>query len=859
MVSPAGYRFFVVPHTHWDREWYLPLEHFRLELAATVDDVLATIEADDRFRCFVLDGQAVLLEDYLDLRPENEGRLRSALASGRLVAGPSYVLPDELLVGGESLVRNLLIGRAVCRRLGAEPSRAGYMPDAFGHPAQLPQLLAGFGIGSLIFSRGVGDEVERTGHTFRWRAPDGSEVVAFSLLEHYNSASLLESAEDLAGRATRAVERYHQELERTGQRDIALCNGSDHLPVQPELPSLLRDCERLLPGTSFRISSFDEYVQAVEASQPKLRRHRGELIGGREQNILRGVNSARIYIKQANERAERLLLEAETAASLATLARGAPYPGDDLRFCWRELLRNHPHDSICGCSVDEVHEDMLERYRRLERTVEVLRRKSLAALGGGGLPLDQAQADDLYRAPPRDRMLVVNPLPWRRRRLLSLALPPELQRAVALEAELHGERLPVQLSGSGGSRSALVAVELDGFEAAALRLRPSSDEGSEGRKVLRRGAGARGGGAAIANERFRVEVAVDGTLTVADLRSGHRVRGLHRLEDEPDLGDLYKFCPLDGVTPWRSDDAGVEVSSRVLREGPLLSELELELVALLPSGLTRARAPARRRARCRIRTTVRLVAGSDRIEFETEVDNRARDHRLRVVFPAPDAGETVRAEGQFALVERPLRRPAPHVEWREPPDATQHTLGATVLGELALFSPGLPEVEARGRPGRAELALTLLRCVGLISRWDGEISTRPWRAGPATATPGGQCPGKHRFAYALRLDAASLEASAVLRAAHDYRHAMLVGSPGAPAETPLSLEGGGFAFSCLKGAEDGDGVVLRLFNPGRERARVRLRTCATVRRARLDEASEETPVGAALSLRPGEIVTLRLR
>src|SRR6201986_4678354 len=166
----SDFRYLVVPHTHWDREWYLPFEQFRLLLGARVDGVLNTLEGDDSFTSFTLDGQAIVLEDYLDVRPENEGRLRALLAAGRLEVGPSYVLPDEILVGGESLVRNLLLGRRVCRRFGVEPSAAGYLPDSFGHPAQLPQILAGFGIRTFLFSRGLGDEIDDVGVVFRWRA-----------------------------------------------------------------------------------------------------------------------------------------------------------------------------------------------------------------------------------------------------------------------------------------------------------------------------------------------------------------------------------------------------------------------------------------------------------------------------------------------------------------------------------------------------------------------------------------------------------------------------------------------------------------------------------------------------------------
>ena len=770
--------------------------------------MIATLERDPRFRVFTLDGQTVLLEDYLELRPEQEPRLRALLAAGRLAVGPSYVLPDELLVGGESLVRNLLLGRAVCERLGARTSRVGYLPDSFGHPAQLPQILAGFGIESFLFSRGVGDEVDDVGRIFRWTAPDGSAVTAFNLPGHYDSAVHLRSGDDLADRARRLAERY-------GLRDVVLCNGSDHQPVQPELPRFVARARRLL-GAPVRLSSFDEFA-AEAAPGRRLRPFHGELIGGREQNVLRGVNSARMYLKQANERVERRLLAAETAAGLAALAGRAPFPGADFRFAWRELLRNQPHDSICGCSVDEVHDDMLERYAKVERTVDVLERKALVALAGAGNA-------------PGSSLTLLNPLPWRRRRLVRLELPPELRRARGLVARSGDEELPVERAG----REALVAVDLDGFASAQLELSASASPGPSN-TVLR---GSRRPW--IAGDRYRVEAASDGTLRVVDLDGGVERRGLLRFEDEPDIGDLYTFCPAAGGRAWRSDARGVERSARVLRRGAV-SELEL----------TTATQVGRGRVECR--TVIRLIDGVERIELETEIVNRARDHRLRVVFPVPGAGETVRAESPFAVVERPLHPAPTATAWVEPAAATAHTLGAVALGDLVLLTKGLPEYEAR----EGELALTLLRCVGVISRPDG-LATRPYGAGPGTPTPGGQCLGRHRFEYAIRFGALALDDATLVREAHDYRFDFLAGPPGDTPPPRLALSGDPVAFSCLKGAEDGDGLVLRLYNPSGKLAHVRLATEATIARCRLDETSER-PAGRALRLRPGEIATLRLR
>src|SRR6266566_8900184 len=389
MAEVSDFRYLVVPHTHWDREWYLPFEQFRLRLGMVVDGVLDTVERDSSFASFTLDGQAIVLEDYLEVRPENEARLRGLLNAGRLEVGPSYVLPDEILVGGESLVRNLLLGRRVCRRFGVEPSGAGYMPDSFGHPAQLPQLLAGFGIETFLFSRGLGDELDDVGVVFRWRAGP-AEVVACQMLPHYDNFARLTWYHDAEQRLSAIVEHFGELVRRAGQEEIVLANGSDHLPIEPELPAILAGLESTF-GAAFRIGRYDQHAPATDG----LPVHEGELVGSRLQNVLRGVNSARIYLKQANERAERRLLSIETAAALRTLRGDAPYPRADLRLAWRDLLRNHPHDSICGCSCDEVHRDMLVRYEQLDRTLDYVERE---ALGVGGA--------------------LVNTLPYRRRRLV---------------------------------------------------------------------------------------------------------------------------------------------------------------------------------------------------------------------------------------------------------------------------------------------------------------------------------------------------------------------------------------------------------------------------------------------------------
>jgi alpha-mannosidase len=291
-----------------------------------------------------------------------------------------------------------------------------------------------------------------------------------------------------------------------------------------------------------------------------------------------------------------------------------------------------------------------------------------------------------------------------------------------------------------------------------------------------------------------------------------RFAELLAFEDEPDIGDLYTFCPSGHVSQAEL------VSSR--RDGNVLI-LEHEL-----PGIT-------------IETTIRAVLG--RVEMTSVVENEAPDHRLRLFVRSENNVSEVRAESQFAVVQRPLQPPPPRVRWVEPPVPTAHSLGAVALGPLVLLTKGLPEYEASADG----LRLTLLRCVGTISRGPG-METRPVGAGPQIATPDGQCRGRHVFEYALRFDGDTLSNAALLRASQDYRTDFLRGDPFEP---PLEIAGD-IAFSCLKQAEDRPGLVLRVFNPNPRPEALTLSLPA--RRLRLDE---EKVVDGGLELAPGEIAT----
>ncbi|MDP9245415.1 MAG: phosphatase PAP2 family protein, partial [Chloroflexota bacterium] len=375
------WRVFVVPHTHWDREWYERFEQFRARLVPMVGSLLDLLEREPLFRSFTFDGQTIPLEDHLAVRPADRPRIEALVRADRLLVGPWYVLADLLLVSGESIVRNLQEGLRVAGSFG-RASRVAYVADPFGHPAQLPQVLRGFGYGSYVFARGVGDEGEELGSEFQWEAPSGDRVLASHQVAHYDNALPLVAqgvnpVTDVRRRVRRMLPRI---MDRTAPyaagNALLFMVGTDHTAAFESLPEAVDAIAQVAPRTTAAISTLEEFVAALPAPRGVFH---GEMVSGKYRPILRGVNSTRVWIKQENAACERLLLE--QCEPLNAFAGGAER--ETLRSLWRTLLENHPHDSICGCSIDAVHDlDMRPRFARVRRDGERVAAQLASRLAG---------------------------------------------------------------------------------------------------------------------------------------------------------------------------------------------------------------------------------------------------------------------------------------------------------------------------------------------------------------------------------------------------------------------------------------------------------------------------------------------
>lgn len=771
-------RVAVVPHTHWDREWYLPFQAFRMRLVEVLDRFLPQLASDPVFDRFLLDGQMAVVDDYLDLRPDAAPLLRRLADAGRLAMGPWYILMDEFLVSGETIVRDLQLGLQRAEDFGGAMG-VGYLPDMFGHIAQMPQLLRLAGFEHAVVWRGVPAAVDRS--AFWWQAPDGSTVRAEYLLNGYGNGAALPDDADALVRRLDAQLAADDTFAVEPDAPILWMNGTDHQSPQPWLGRVLADANARQDRFHFDVSSLPEYL--AKAPSEGLPSWPGELRSGARANLLMGVGSNRVDVKIAAARTERAL--ERVAEPLCALWLPAErWPAAELATAWASVIRNSAHDSICACSHDLVGSAVLHRFDEAWTIAEGLRQRALQAAAGaigvsgpavinptararGGVVeivvagneavagaqvvevvppavleltgtgasignlLGQLAAEGFhtYRATQVDLdvddagvslHLVVGPV-----QRPDLRQPSVLAEAFAQADARPDGPLRLRAERSGWQRVAVHVPDVAGFGWAAwacqpMTVPPVTAVGS----VLDNGI---------------VSVAVDeddGTWSITP-RGGDALAGLGRLVDDGDAGDTYNYSPPATDVVVDQPDA---VTVRPLESGPVRAALRITRTYRWPQHVADG---ARRGERLvEVVTDVELRAGEDVARVTTSFDNRCRDHRLRAWFPLPVPAERSQAECAFATVQRGLDAEGGTHEY---PLATFPSRRFVSAGGVTVLHEGLLEYELVA--GGSALALTLLRATGILSQ--PVMAYRDNAAGPAVPLEGPQMQGPVAVRYAV--------------------------------------------------------------------------------------------------------------
>ncbi len=902
---PGNVVIHVIPNTHWDREWLYSFQETRFMLTQFMRKLLDILETEPEYKSYLLDSQTVPLEDHLEIYPQDRPRIERLVKEGRLWIGPWYTLPEEFLVSGESLVRNLLRGHRLAQSFG-RVMKVGYSPFSYGQCSQMPQIYAGFGIHSILFYHGI--RPEEAPSEFIFEGADGTQLFASRMgsFARYNfffkvfrpatwGKETLErryawqqggvpfhlNTEDTAAthfflaapeehldrdRLPDILRRFiEEEQQHATTRHLAAMDGMDS--TQPSLSTLeiVREAQKLLPEVEVRFSSLPEWVEAARRESHDLVVLRGErrtprCLGSRS-HLYGDVTSARPSLKRANARAEialqRLAEPFATLAWLVGVADNRPF----LNQAWTYLLRAHPHDSISGSGVDQIERDMLYRLDQVVSLSNTVFRDALQNLqrntAGGSLPRN-AILLVAYNPSPRLRSDVVD---------LVVDLPEELEfehfdivdmegkRLSAWEVARHEARPVVRHLGDATMEMPGIRVHLQvhftdlpalGYKTFLIQPRDLPDR-LQGSLVPYPGT--------LENAFLRVTIHENGSFDLLDKRTGHVFENQHVFEDSGEAGHAWRHVPpaYDRVLTSEGCRARIEL----LQDTPLSASYRVHLTLDVPVSLREGRGDEIRRLDAEgddasrseetvpldITSTYTLRVDRPFLEVETRIVNRARDHRLRILFPTGlERATHSHAETPFDVVARPIDR-GPDNPWRDTWNPTHPFQRFVDVSDgevgLAFLGEGLREYEVVDRPGRT-LAVTLLRA------FEVALTTVAWRWERHPEMQLSQAPGEHRIRYAIFPHAGAWDQANVPEVAERFlvpvRTAQTgVGKGNLPLSfSALEIRPDVLQLSAFKPAEDGRATaVVRLYNPTDRPVEGKLRFGWPLRNAWLLNLNEE--------------------
>ena len=744
----TGKTLYIMSGTHWDREWYQPFQGFRYRLVNTLDFVIDYLEQHPEFPVFTLDGQTIVLEDYLEIRPETRERLQALIQQGRILIGPWYCMPDELILSGESLIANLQRGHRIAQNFGVEAWKFGYVCDIFGHAAQTPQIFNGFGIPYALLGRGT--QRKDCPYHFRWQALDGSECLV-QRLDGRGSYSAV--AAFLSPRIARAKseeekdqiakEEVDRQFSLSGLPVAYLTDAADHQSLHPVLLEHKERIERVCPGIKVIIGDIREMMKNVEPYQNELKVFTGEL--NRSQRAyeedcetITNTLSSRYDLKLDNDRCQTLMEKWVGPLTLASSLAGRPLIDTYTDLAYQYLLQNHPHDSICGCSIAQVHQDMKYRFDQC--------RQIAGELVGDVLFHHRMQTKgDSWNF----ILNLYNPLPYERDEVVTVDLvfpsdyPYRYQERFGYDDVIHcfelydqnGKRVPYTLHrvqrgiqqrvfgphmDQGTSHLIQMRVPLSSGGVTQLIARPSDHPTRQFGSMITSPTSAE-------NEHIALEIQPDGTLRILHKASGKVYERIGSYLDDAEIGDGWYHCHTadNRVVSSIGSPCTIEVES----DGPAQAVFRVTNEMRVPRRIERSTYHVHHMHRSEdwvsmpVTTRVILDKGSDVLRIRTTVQNTARDHRLRLLAETGITGEQYFASEAFGFVDRPCGIDPLSYNWVEC-DSPEKAL-AGIIGKRGNDGAGFAIVCAGGlheggSTSDGRLTVTLLRSFSTTRNTNGE-------------------------------------------------------------------------------------------------------------------------------------------
>ena len=820
-------KVYVVPHSHWDREWYFSIEDSNTLLSENMEFLMGYLSAHAEFPTYCFDGQYSLIDEFTKYAPEKRDELKELIATNRIQVGPWYTQCDTLLIQTESIIRNLLLGQQGAKRYGKSMS-VGYLPDIFGQNAYLPAIFNGFGLQSCVLQRGIYNEQLAKDLTFDWVSPNGEKILTNNLFYGYGPGKFLNVDQKYVHETLLPILNRLSEKTAPGN-PILLPAGGDQVLVRTMFPQTVDDLNDMDLPYEVVLSDYESFMAATKnITETELI---GELLASQKSRIHHTIRSQRVDIKLLNSKVEEKIYKQLEPLGVLHSQLGGKYPQTWINTALTLLFDAHAHDSIGGCNSDETNQTIINRLHKAERIIDdyinILKKQIARAI-----------------TQSNGTVVVFNLLPKAIKKLLNVVVFTH-EAQVSLESRT-GEKLPQSMINqsylSGGKQVKVTAdgeqeVELPGYYRSEIAV-----------EVTFAGFGYQQlqivecpeidclldiKTTEIENEFYRISL-TSGKLNLVRKADGQTKVDWLKFENTTDGGDSYDYSPSENGQLTNNDSFELVET----KQADMLSQLKVVTTVAAAPDLAHA---TQLTEKITIETLIELRHGSDIIQVTHTVLNEVKDHRVRVVFAGENADGFSFGDQGYSLQQRAINNP--HLaNWKDEgfAEAPQPIFPLErfvsvneVQGNVTLLTKGLKEYEATAE----SLALTLYRSVGLLGR--DNLAWRPGRASginnKIVETPDAQMQGELIFDYGYRWHEGTIDIEDSYRAAERFATSQIsyqvqtlnsfeervdrfeLPQPENMKELPkiknlLTIQENLF-FAAFKQAEEGKQSILRVFNP----------------------------------------------
>ncbi|QGQ94280.1 hypothetical protein EHS13_04850 [Paenibacillus psychroresistens] len=830
--------------THWDREWYLPFQGFRYMLVDVMNNLIEDLEADPAYQSFHLDGQTIVLEDFIEVEPDKRQRLQKLITDERVLIGPWYVMPDEFLLSGESLIRNLMMGHEISKQWGVTALKYGYICDIFGHIAQMPQIFNQFSIEYALLGRGTNEHSFKA--HFRWQSPDGSECITYKLEDQsgYGAFSnhivnpvskLLGSKAEVAKQKRQLVSDYlDKEAERSDIPVILLIDAGDHAPLRKETSEWLQWLRKAFPDDDVKHVNIMEMGKELLPYRNQMPVKQGEINETAKAkaefvHLITHTLSSRYPLKKWNDQCQSLLekwIEPMLAWGQFT---GFTAQKAYVDLAYKYLIQNHPHDSICGCSIDQVHKDMEYRFAQTEQIGREIADYYMHH------ERQQYAAVSTVSSVTENRVLAIyNPLPFARSEVITLDVDFPLAYSSRYQEPFGYETInSFKIFDRDGAEhvysvSSIVRnlkvrrhhSQVDTVDRYRLSLKVDMPAMGKTEYSIKPFAEASRYLSRISqceneaeNELIQLTINRDGSIKIYDKLQGKLYDGLISYLDDGEIGDgWFHVNPIEDQL---ITSIGAACRIERVENGPLRAVFRVTHSLKVPAGIERDNYGMRRSEQEETLTIISVIGlsiGAAFIDVETTIANRAKDHRVRMKLPTGVDSTIYFVNQPFCFVERKTGIDESTEHWKEC-EVPEKQMGG-IVGKRRGDGSGIAFVSAYGlhecaalNDDRGTINITLFRGFQTTIMTNGEL--------------GGQILGDLQFKYAISILQPDTSYADLIRLQDRLQAGMM--SFSMPVSTDYQLEEStsilqlgmsNICLSILKRPENGEPntMVVRLYN-----------------------------------------------